>query len=133
VVWPALNEVRRPLLKRYRGNAARSRQSSQWRRVKAGHIVWLEAKRGKEKELADFLRAALPLARQETATVSCYAIRFGGSRCVIFAAFADEDDRRAHLAGRFFMVLEERCGELLAKPPTIERGEVLAAKLAEFR
>src|SRR5476649_1954066 len=47
--------------------------------VKTALCVKLEAKPGKEKEVADFLRGALPLVVAEPASLSWYAIQFGPS------------------------------------------------------
>jgi hypothetical protein len=42
-----------------------------------------------------------------------------------------EAGRNAHLAGRVAAALGEKASELFAKPPTIERVDVLAAKLSK--
>jgi len=52
------------------------------------------------------------------------AVTFG-----IFDAFPDEAGRNAHLSGRVAAALKEKSSELFAQPPTIEKVEVLAAKL----
>ena len=39
--------------------------------------VPLEAKPGKEKEVADFLRSAIPLVKAEAGTISWFAIQMG--------------------------------------------------------
>jgi quinol monooxygenase YgiN len=44
-------------------------------------------------------------------------------------AFPDEAGRNAHLAGRVAAALMAKAGELLTKPPAIEKLDVLAAKL----
>ena len=44
--------------------------------------VPLEAKPGKEKEVADFLRSAVPLVNAEPGTISWYAIQEGPSSLV---------------------------------------------------
>ena len=44
-------------------------------------------------------------------------------------AFPDEAGRQAHLSGRVAAALMQKAGELLAKPPAIEKVDVLAAKL----
>ena len=46
--------------------------------------VPLEAKPGKEKEVADFLRSAVPLVNAEPGTISWFAIEEGPSRFAIF-------------------------------------------------
>jgi quinol monooxygenase YgiN len=91
-------------------------------------LAILEAKAGKEEELAAFLKSALPLAVQETATVSWFAFRMDSSRFGIFDTFADESGRNAHLNGEIAKALFAKADELLASPPQIERPEILAAK-----
>ena len=62
--------------------------------------VPLEAKPGKEKEVADFLRSAVPLVNAEPGTISWYAIQEGPSSFAIFDTFDDETGRDAHLNGK---------------------------------
>ena len=52
--------------------------------------VPLEAKPGKEKDVSDFLRSALPLVNAEPGTISWFAIQEGPSRFAIFDTFDDE-------------------------------------------
>lgn len=91
--------------------------------------VKLEAKPGKEKEVEDFLRGGLAIVQDEPATTAWFAIRFSNSTFGIFDAFPDEAGRQAHLTGRVAAALMAKAGDLLAKPPEIEKVEVLAAKL----
>ena len=98
--------------------------------VKVGLLVRLEAKPGKEQELAAFLRAGLPLAEAEPATTVWFGLQLSATTFGIFDAFADEAGRAAHLSGRIAAALGQKAGELLASPPVIERVDVLAAKLA---
>ena len=91
-------------------------------------LAILEAKAGKQEELAAFLKSALPLAVQEAATVSWFSFRIDSSRFGIFDTFADESGRNAHLNGEIAKALFARAEELLASPPQIERPEILAAK-----
>ncbi len=99
--------------------------------VTAGLIVRLEAKPGKERQLASFLAAALPLVRDEPETVAWFALRTDGSSFAIVDAFPDEAGRQAHLGGAVAAALVEHAAELLATPPEIEQVDVLAAKLPE--
>ena len=64
--------------------------------------IWaeLEAKPGKEEEVANFLKSAQPLAEKEPGTITWYAIKMGGPKFGIFDTFADEKGREAHLTGR---------------------------------
>jgi quinol monooxygenase YgiN len=97
--------------------------------VKLALFVQLEAKPGKEAAVEDFLQGGLPVVEQEPATTAWFALRLGPRRYAIFDAFSDEAGRQAHLSGRVAAALMEKAGELLAKPPVIEKIDVLAAKL----
>ena len=97
--------------------------------VKLGLLARLEAKPGKEKAVADFLASALALAENEPATTAWFAIRLGPSTFGIFDVFPDESGREAHLSGPIAAALMAKASELLAKPPSIEKLDVLAAKL----
>ena len=98
--------------------------------VKLALFVQLEAKPGKEAAIEDFLQGGLPVVEQEPATSAWFALRLGPRRYGIFDAFPDEAGRQAHLTGRVAAALMEKADELLAKPPTIEKVDVLAAKLS---
>jgi len=91
--------------------------------------VPLEAKPGKEKEVADFLRAAVPLVNAEPGTISWFAIQEGPSRFAIFDTFDDDAGRNAHLNGKVAAALMEKASDLLAKAPEINRIDILADKL----
>ena len=93
-------------------------------------FVRLEAKPGKQAEVEAFLRGGLPLAQAEPATTAWFALRLGPSTFGIFDAFPDEAGRQAHLAGPIAAALMAKASDLLAKPPTIEKVDVLAAKLS---
>jgi quinol monooxygenase YgiN len=97
--------------------------------VKVALLVRLEAKPGKEAEVESFLRGGLPIVEGEPATIAWFGIRLGPSTFGIFDAFPDEDGRQAHLTGQVAAALMEKAAELLAEPPTIEKVDVLAAKL----
>ena len=56
-------------------------------------------------------------------------IAFDSSTFAIIDAFPDESGRQAHLAGHVASFLKEKGPQLLASEPTIERFDVLAAKL----
>src|ERR1700741_184628 len=91
--------------------------------------VPLEAKPGKEKEVAEFLKSALPLVDAEPGTISWFAIQNGPSSFAIFDTFSDEAGRNAHLNGKVAAALMAKAGELLAKPPSIHKIDILARKL----
>lgn len=91
--------------------------------------VKLEAKPGKEKEVEEFLRSGLAIVQDEPETTAWFAIRFGPSTFGIFDAFPGEAGRQAHLTGRVAAALMAKASDLLATPPSIEKVDVLAAKL----
>ena len=91
--------------------------------------VPLEAKPGKEKEVAEFLKSALPLVDAEPGTISWFAIQNGPSSFAIFDTFSDEAGRNAHLNGKVAAALMAKASELLAKPPSIHKIDILARKL----
>jgi quinol monooxygenase YgiN len=91
--------------------------------------VPLEAKPGKEKEVAEFLRSALPLVQAEAGTVTWYAIQEGPSSFAIFDTFDDEAGREAHLNGKVAAALTAKASDLFAKPPAIRKIGILTDKL----
>jgi quinol monooxygenase YgiN len=97
--------------------------------VKTALFVRLEAKPGKEDEVANFLKGGLTLVEQEPATTAWFGIRLGPSTFGIFDAFPDEAGRQAHLSGKVAAALIAKAPELLAQSPVIEKVDVLAAKL----
>ncbi|MBW2940299.1 putative quinol monooxygenase [Zhongshania aquimaris] len=92
-------------------------------------FVRLEAKPGKEKEVEQFLLGGLPLVQAEPATTAWFGIRLGPSTFGIFDAFPDEAGRQAHLAGKVAAALMAQASDLFSSPPSIEKVDVLAAKL----
>jgi quinol monooxygenase YgiN len=98
--------------------------------TKCAFYVPLQAKPGKEKEVADFLRSAVPLVNAEPGTTSWFAIQEGPSSFAIFDTFDDEAGRDAHLNGKVAAALMEKAkaGDLFAKAPDIHKLEILAAK-----
>jgi quinol monooxygenase YgiN len=93
-------------------------------------LARLEAKAGKEDEVAALLTNALPLANAEPATTVWFALKLGPTTFGIFDAFPDEAGRTAHLAGQIAAALMAKAPELLARAPTIEPVDILAAKLS---
>jgi quinol monooxygenase YgiN len=89
----------------------------------------MQAKPGKEDELAGFLAAALPLAQAEPGTTAWFAIRINPLTFAIADFFPAAADRQAHLDGPIAAALMKRADELLAFPPDIKPVDVLAAKL----
>jgi len=97
--------------------------------VKVALFVRLEAKAGKESEVESFLLSGLPLVMEEPATTAWFGIRLGPTTFGIFDAFPDDAGREAHLSGKVAAALMAKAAELFSEPPTIEKVDVLAAKL----
>ena len=97
--------------------------------TKVALLVRLEAKPGKEDEVADFLRGGLAIVEEEPATIAWFALRLGPSTFGIFDAFPDEAGRQAHLSGRVAAALMAKAPDLLSQPPSIEKVDLLATKL----
>lgn len=95
---------------------------------KVGLLVRLEAKPGKEQAVADFLRSGLPLAHQEPATTTWYAVQLAPATFGIFDTFPDESGRQAHLNGPIAAALMAQAADLLVGAPVIESLDILAAK-----
>jgi quinol monooxygenase YgiN len=94
-----------------------------------GQFVPLEAKPGKEEEVAAFLTKAVQLVKQEATTPVWFAVRFSKSTFGIFDAFRDEAGRKAHLEGQTAAALMSQAPNLFAAPISIEPLDVLGAKL----
>ncbi|HMG33223.1 MAG TPA: antibiotic biosynthesis monooxygenase [Blastocatellia bacterium] len=95
-----------------------------------GLFVRLEAKPGKEEEVAAFLLKGLELANQEPTTPLWFALRLGPSTFAVFDSFHDESGRETHLNGPIARALIAQAPNLFAEPPSIERTEVLGAKIS---
>lgn len=91
-------------------------------------LARLEAKPGKEQEVADFLKSALPLVQDEPGTINWYGLQMGPSTFGIFDTFDAEEGRKAHLEGKVAAALMANAGELLSTPPVIEMVDLLAMK-----
>src|SRR5579864_9390731 len=99
--------------------------------LKLALFVRLEAKPGKQDELAAFLMQGLQMANRETTTPLWFALRLGPASFAIFDAFEDESGRKNHLEGPIAKALMAQAPNLLATPPVIERVDVLGAKLPQ--
>ncbi|MGI8646974.1 MAG: antibiotic biosynthesis monooxygenase [Acidimicrobiales bacterium] len=92
-----------------------------------GLLVQLEAKPGREDEVAEFLKAGQALVAQEPGTMAWFGVRMGPSTFGIFDAFDDAAGRDAHLSGPVAEAL--MTSDLFAGPPSIVKVDVLADKL----
>ena len=94
-----------------------------------GILAILEAKPGKEQEVAEFLKSARALVLQEVGTSTWFAFQTGPASFGIFDTFADEAGRNAHLTGEIAKALFAKAEELFARAPEIDKPEILAAKV----
>lgn len=95
--------------------------------------VPLVAKPGKEKDVAEFLRSAVPLVEAEPGTITWYAIQEGPSSFAIFDTFDDEAGRDAHLNGKVAAALMEKikAGDLFDNTPEIHKLGIIVDKSAK--
>lgn len=96
--------------------------------MKIGFLAMLDARPGKEAEVAALLRSAQALAVKEARTLTWYAFQVGPRRFGIFDTFADEGGRTAHIEGPIAQALMGKADELLVSPPDIQKIDVLAHK-----
>jgi quinol monooxygenase YgiN len=97
--------------------------------VTVGLWVPLQAKEGKEEEVASFLAGAQALVEEEPDTTAWFAVRLGRSEFAIFDVFPDDSGRQAHLSGRVAEALMSQAPDLFARPPEINSVDVIAATL----
>jgi quinol monooxygenase YgiN len=90
--------------------------------------VRLHAKPGKEADLEEFLKSALPLVENEPETSTWYALKFGPATFGIFDTFSDEYGRQKHLSGKIAEALMANAADLLAEMPLIETVDLVAVK-----
>jgi quinol monooxygenase YgiN len=91
--------------------------------------VQLEAKPGKEQEVAAFLSSARPMVDEEPETTAWFAIKMGPRTFGIFDVFMSERGREAHLQGKVAQQLMAKAPQLFANQPEIQRLDVIADKM----
>ena len=96
--------------------------------IKHALFVRLEAKPGKEADVAAFLDAGLGMAHAESRTPIWFALKFSDSVFGVFDAFENEEGRQAHLTGPIAQALMAKADELFVRAPAIERIDVLGLK-----
>jgi quinol monooxygenase YgiN len=94
---------------------------------KLGFLVTLQARAGREEDVAAFLVAARELVEAEPGTRTWAAFRSGESTFGIFDTFDSEPERDAHLHGEVRQALESRA-DLFGTPPIITAVDILASK-----
>lgn len=95
----------------------------------SGLLVHVEAKDGKQDQVAAVLNGALATVAREPGTATWYAYRITDTEFGIFDTFFDEDARGAHLAGDAGAALARISEDLLAREPVIQRIDIVAAKV----
>ncbi len=96
--------------------------------VRFGLLALLEAKPGKEADLAGFLVSGRELAVQEQGTVTWYAFKVSDTTYGIFDTFETVEARQAHIDGEIPKALAVVGPELLAADPDIRPIDILAVK-----
>jgi quinol monooxygenase YgiN len=96
--------------------------------VTVGLLLRIEAKPDKVDEVEAMLTAAVEKVQKEEATTVWLAVRLGPTSFGVVDAFPDDAGRQAHMAANAD-ALVHAVGELLTRPPSIERLDVIAAKL----
>ena len=66
----------------------------------------------------------------EPGTTTWYAVRLSNTQCAIFDTFPNEAGRTAHLEGKVAAALMAKAPDMLQRPPSIEKIDVLAVKLS---
>ncbi|MCU0730439.1 MAG: antibiotic biosynthesis monooxygenase [Hyphomonas sp.] len=92
-------------------------------------IVHLEAKSGREDEVAALLVSARASVEREAGTIAWFAGRLDTQRFVIFDTFDDEAGRAEHLSGPVAAALSAAAEDLFATAPDIRMVDLLAEKL----
>ncbi|HXD41768.1 MAG TPA: antibiotic biosynthesis monooxygenase [Ramlibacter sp.] len=98
--------------------------------IKYALFARLEAKPGRQADVAAFLQQGLQMANQEATTPIWFALRLGPTTFGVFDAFYDETGVQNHLTGPIAKALMGPAVELLTAPASIERIEVLGMKNA---
>ena len=95
-----------------------------------GLLVIMKAKKGKSKDVENFLSAGMQLVGDEPNTLSWYAIKMDESTYAIFDTFASNEGRDAHLTGKVAAALLQNAPVLLNNFETsaIQKIDILASK-----
>ncbi|GAA1265358.1 antibiotic biosynthesis monooxygenase [Sphaerisporangium rubeum] len=99
--------------------------------VTVGLLVRIHARPGKEHEIEELLRDEIGLIEDESACAAWFTLRIDSGTFGLFDTFDSDDGRRCYLLGKIQSALLHRADELFTRPPTIEKVDLLAAKLPE--
>ncbi|GAA2010410.1 antibiotic biosynthesis monooxygenase [Catenulispora yoronensis] len=94
-----------------------------------GLLLRIEAKPDQAEEVEAMLKSAVDHVRHETATVVWFAFRLGPTTFGVFDASVDEANRQAHLDANSGALSGELAARLFAESPSVEKVDVIAAKL----
>jgi hypothetical protein len=97
--------------------------------VNLAFVAKLVAKPGREQEVSRFLAGALDRANAEAGMTVWFALRTDDTTFWIVDALGSDRERRVCLDGPIASALAARTERLLAHPPEILPGEVLAANV----
>ena len=97
--------------------------------IKYALFARFEAKPGKEADVAAFLQQGLELSKDEPLTRHWYALQLSDRVFGVFDTFETEDGRQAHLNGKIAQALMASAPHLFIGAPSIERIDILGAKL----
>src|SRR5437879_115847 len=94
--------------------------------VNVGLLIRVETRPDKAEEFEARLRSVVDIVRAEGKAVVWFGLRLGPTSFAIYDAFANDEDRQAHLDANFESL--RKAGEgLFAGPPTVERIDVVAS------
>ncbi|WP_432445048.1 putative quinol monooxygenase [Rhizobium leguminosarum] len=110
------------------GAPAHAAEPTSTAQANVGLWVVLDAKAGKEEDVAQFLLGGRAIVQDEPATIAWYAVRLSKTQFAIFDTFPDEAGRSAHLAGKVAAALMAKAPELLDHAPTISKIDIMATK-----
>jgi quinol monooxygenase YgiN len=99
--------------------------------ITVGLLLRIEAEPDRVDEVEAMLTAAVEKVEQEEATTIWLALRLGPTSFAVVDAFPDEAGRQAHLSANGD-ALAKAAAEMFAQPPSIQRTDVLAAKLPKY-
>jgi quinol monooxygenase YgiN len=94
--------------------------------ITVGLLIRVEAKPDKVAEVEAALKSAVAPVRAEGKAVVWFGLRLGPTTFAIYDAFANDDDRQAHLKANF-EALRAAGAELFAEPPTVEHIDIVAS------
>jgi len=92
--------------------------------------IHIEARRGKEQDVAAMLEEILGHVEEEPATGPWYGLRLSQTTFGIFEAFPDIAGRQAHIDGRGGDIFRDvdRMNDLLERPAHVAKVDILFEK-----